>query len=102
MGYPERTVTYGYDSLNNLTRAENENGTIYIGYDNRYRVSSFSDPFYYGINYNYDTAGNRTKLSVNGTIYATYPYDAINRLTSLKDGANLNFAYSYDTSNRLS
>src|SRR5438874_6897587 len=60
--YPSRTVTYGYDPLNNLTRAANENGTVYIGYDNRYRVSSFSDPFYYGIIYNYDTDGERTKL----------------------------------------
>lgn len=46
------------------------NGSVYIGYDNRYRVSSFSDPFYYGISYNYDTVGNRTKLKVNGATYA--------------------------------
>ncbi len=101
MVYPTRTVTYGYDPLNNLTRATNENGTIYIGYDNRYRVSSFSDPFFYGISYNYDTAGNRTKLKLNGATYATYTYDAVNRLTSLKDSANLSFAYSYDAANRL-
>ena len=99
--YPTRTVTYGYDPLHNLTRATNENGSIYIGYDNRYRVSSFSDPFYYGISYNYDTVGNRSKLKVNGGTYATYTYDAVNRLTSLKDGANLNFAYSYDAASRL-
>src|SRR5260370_26017605 len=101
MGYPERTVTYGYDSLNNLTRATNENGTIYIGYDNRYRVSSFSDPFFYGISYSYDTAGNRTKLKLNGATYATYTHDAVNPFTSLKNSANLNFAYSYDPANRL-
>jgi RHS repeat-associated protein len=99
--YPTRTVTFSYDPLNNLTRATNENGSVYIGYDNRYRVSSVSDPFYYGISYNYDTVGNRTKLKVNGSTYATYTYDAVNRLTSLKDGANLNFAYSYDAANRL-
>jgi len=99
--YPSRTVTYSYDPLNNLTRATNENGSVYIGYDNRYRMSSFSDPFYYGISYNYDTVGNRTKLKVNGATYATYTYDAVNRLTSLKDGANLNFAYNYDAANRL-
>jgi RHS repeat-associated protein len=99
--YPTRTVTYGYDPLNNLTRATNENGTIYIGYDNRYRVSSFSDPFYYGISYNYDTVGNRTKLKVNGATYATYTYDAVNRLTNLADSANLNFTHSYDAANRL-
>ncbi|HVS81142.1 MAG TPA: RHS repeat-associated core domain-containing protein, partial [Pyrinomonadaceae bacterium] len=99
--YPTRTVTYSYDPLNNLTRATNENGSVYIGYDNRYRVSSFSDPFFYGISYNYDTIGNRTKLNVNGATYATYTYDAVNRLTSLKDSANLNFAYSYDAASRL-
>jgi RHS repeat-associated protein len=99
--YPTRTVTYGYDPLNNLTRATNENGTVYISYDNRYRVSSFSDPFFYGISYNYDTAGNRTKLKLNGATYATYTYDAVNRLTSLKDSSNLNFVSSYDAANRL-
>src|SRR5258707_9726999 len=84
-----------------MTSATNENGTIYIGYDNRYRVSSSSDPFFYGVSYNYDTVGNRTKLKLNGATYATYTYDAVNRLASLKDSANLSFAYSYDAANRL-
>src|SRR5262249_52260100 len=101
ISYQNRTVTYAYDPLNNLTRATNENGSVYIGYDNRYRVSSFSDPFYYGVSYNYDTVGNRTKLKVNGVTYATYTYDAVNRLTNLADGANLNFTYNYDAANRL-
>jgi RHS repeat-associated protein len=101
IAYPTRTVSFGYDPLNNVTRAANENGTIYLGYDNRYRVSTVSDPFFYGVSYNYDAAGNRTKLKVNGATYATYTYDAINRLTSLADSANLNFIYSYDAVNRL-
>jgi len=101
IAYPNRTVSYAYDALNNLTRATNENGSIYIGYDNRYRVSSFSDPFYYGISYNYDAAGNRTKLKINGATYATYTYDAVNRLTNLADGANLNFAFTYDAADRM-
>jgi len=99
--YPTRTVTYSYDPLNNLTRATNENGSVYIGYDNRYRVSSLSDPFFYGISYNYDAAGNRTKLKVNGATYASYTYDAVNRVISLADSANLSFNYSYDAANRL-
>jgi YD repeat-containing protein len=94
--YPTRTATYAYDPLNNLTRATNENGSVYIGYDNRYRVSSFSDPFFYGISYNYDTTGNRTKLKLNGATYATYTYDVVNRLTNLADSANQNFPHSYD------
>ncbi len=101
VAYPGRSVSYAYDPLNNLTRATNENGSVYIGYDNRYRVSSFSDPFYYGISYNYDAVGNRTKLKLNGATYATYTYDAVNRLTNFADGANLNFAYSYDAANRM-
>jgi YD repeat-containing protein len=44
--YPTRTATFSYDPLNNLTRATNENGSVNISYDNRYRVSSFSDPFF--------------------------------------------------------
>lgn len=101
INYSTRTATYAYDPLNNLTRASNENGSVYIGYDNRYRVSSFSDPFYYGISYNYDAAGNRTKLKLNGASYANYTYDAVNRLTNLSDSAGQNFLHSYDAVNRL-
>ncbi|MGH9928987.1 MAG: DUF6765 family protein [Pyrinomonadaceae bacterium] len=101
IAYPTRTVTYAYTVMGQLSRATNENGSVYIAYDNRYRVSSFSDPFYYGLSYNYDAAGNRTKLSLNGTTYATYTYDAVNRLTNLKDGGNLNFPHTYDAVNRL-
>ncbi|HWN08496.1 MAG TPA: Ig-like domain-containing protein [Pyrinomonadaceae bacterium] len=99
--YPARTATYAYDPLNNMTRTTNENGSVYISYDNRYRVSSFSDPFYYGVSYNYDATGNRTKLKLNGATYATYTYDAVNRLTNLADSANQNFPHSYDDVNRL-
>jgi YD repeat-containing protein len=99
--YPSRTATYAYDPLNNMTRATNENGSVYIDYDNRYRVSSFSDPFFYGISYNYDTAGNRTKLKLNGATYATYTYDAVNRMTNLADSTTQNFPHSYDAANRL-
>lgn len=101
IAYPTRTVTFAYDPLNNITRATNDNGSVYLGYDNRYRISSFSDPFYYGVSYNYDAVGNRSKLKVNGATYATYTYDAVNRLTNLADGANLNFSYNYDAANRL-
>ena len=99
--YPARALSYSYDPLGNVTRATNENGSVYIGYDNRYRISSFSDPFYYGVSYNYDAAGNRTKISLNGSTYATYTYDAVNRMTNLADGSNLNFTHTYDAANRL-
>lgn len=101
ISFPTRTVTYAYNIKNQITRATNENGSVYIGYDNRYRVNSFSDPFFYSVSYNYDTTGNRTKISLNGAAYATYTYDVVNRLTNLKDGANLSFPHSYDGANRL-
>ena len=99
--YPTRTLSYGYNVLGQLTRAADEHGAVYIGYDNRSRVSTYSDPFYYGVSYNYDAVGNRTKLSLNGATYATYAYDAVNRLTNLKDSANQDFTHSYDAVNRL-
>jgi RHS repeat-associated protein len=99
--YPNRTATYAYDPLNNLTQATNENGSVNISYDNRYRVSTVMDPFNYGVSYNYDTAGNRTNLSLNYSTYATYTYDPVNRLTDLKDAANQSFPHSYDAANRL-
>jgi RHS repeat-associated protein len=99
--YPTRTITYAYMVTGQVSRATNENGSVYVGYDNRYRVSSVSDPFYYGISYNYDTTGDRTKLKLNGATYATYTYDAVNRMTNLADSANQNFPHSYDAANRL-
>lgn len=64
-------------------------------------MSTVTDPFYYGVSYNYDAAGNRTKLSLNYATYATYTYDAANRMTNLKDSANQGFPHTYDAVNRL-
>ena len=81
--------------LNNLTRATNENGSVYIGYDNRYRVSSFSI-------HSITASATTTTLSaigtrlVNGATYATYTYDSVNRRLNLPTSANLNFTYNYD------
>ena len=101
IAYPARTVTYGYNIHGQVTSATNENGSVFIGYNNRYRVQTFNDPFFYGLQYTYDAAGNRTKLSVNGATYATYTYDNVNRLTEVKDSANLTFPHTYDAANRL-
>jgi RHS repeat-associated protein len=99
--YPTRTVAYNYDVLSHVTRVVNENGAIYLSYDNRYRLKTVTDPFFYGITYDYDTVGNRSALKVNGSNYATYTYDATNRMTALKDSANLTFNFNYDAVDRL-
>lgn len=98
---PTRTATYSYMVTGQLQSATNENGTVYLGYDSRYRVNSVFDPFNYGVSYNYDAVGNRTKLSLNGATYATYTYDAANRLANLADGGGQNFPHTYDAANRL-
>ena len=99
--YPTRTATYAYTVMGQLAHATNENGTVYLSYDNRYRLATVTDPFNYGVSYNYDPAGNRTNLSLNNATYATYTYDAVNRLTDLKDAANQSFPHNYDAANRL-
>jgi RHS repeat-associated protein len=101
VAYPTRSATFAYDPLGNLTRATNENGSVYLSYDNRYRLSTVSDPFNYGVSYNYDAAGNPTRLSLNYATYASYTYDAVNRLTNIKDAANQSFPHGYDAVNRL-
>jgi RHS repeat-associated protein len=101
INYPTRSMTYTYNLANQITSATNDSGSVYISYDNRYRVSTVADQFNSGVTYNYDGAGNRTRMDLNNATYATYTYDAANRLTGLKDSANQNFPHTYDAVNRL-
>jgi len=87
-----RTITYTYDSLYRLKRADYSDGTYF--------------------SYTYDAVGNRLTEQTTGGTSNTYVYDAANRLTSvdgmaytwdnngnlLSDGTN---TYSYDHANRL-
>ena len=55
-----RTITYTYDGLQRLIGAQESPGSSY--------------------GYQYDVAGNRTQVTVNGTTTQQYSYDAANQV----------------------
>jgi RHS repeat-associated protein len=85
-GLNTRTITYTYDGLLRLTDAVYSTGATY--------------------GYGYDLAGNRTRVTANGST-TTYAFDAANQVVGWQydasgnltnDGAN---SYTYDTLGRL-
>jgi YD repeat-containing protein len=82
-----RTIRYTYDGLQRLTKAVESPGTTYA--------------------YAYDLAGNRTEVTVNGTVTEHHTYNAANQVVGwtydaagnlLSDGATTS---TYDALNRL-
>lgn len=71
-------TTYEYDALNQLTRAEYPDGTVFV--------------------YTYDPAGNRESAEINGAT-TTYEYDHADQLTS--STANGGTVYTYDRNGNL-
>lgn len=100
--YPDATtVDYTYDKLSRLQTATNESGTLNLDYNKMNRVTSVTDVFGQVVDYNYDLNGNRTKLSLNAAVVATYRYDAIDRLTKILDAASATFNFAYDPTSKL-
>jgi RHS repeat-associated protein len=100
--YPDTTtVSYTYDRLSRLQTATNENGTVNFDYNKMNRVTTVTDVFGQVVDYNYDANGNRTKLSLNSVIVATYRYDAVDRVTKILDAASLATNYTYDVTSKL-
>lgn len=94
-------ATYGYDALSRLTSAQNQNGTVTIGYNNRGWVNTTTDVHGHTVGYGYDDAGNRDSLVLDNNAHTSYVYDTVNRLTILTDESSNNFTFDYDAANRL-
>jgi len=97
------TVTRSYDALSRLTSETQPFGTLGYQYDaagNRTRVSWW-DGFY--VTYEYDTTGQMTAIRENGSAtLASYGYDDLGRRTSLTRGNGTSTSYGYDPASRLS
>jgi RHS repeat-associated protein len=94
-------ATYGYDELSRLTSAQNQNGTVTMGYNNRGWLNTTTDVHDHAVEYSYDPAGNRTHLELDNDIHATYEYDAADRLITLTDEAPGDYTFAYDNADRL-
>lgn len=118
----ERTTTYGYDTANRLTSISYSDGVtpnVSFGYDNAGhrtsmrdgsgsssytwdslgRLTQQTDGLSSTVRYEYDLAGNLTRLTYPGTESVTRTYDNAGRLASLTDwlGGITRFGYDADS-----
>ena len=87
-GVLSNTVTYTYDSSNELTQVTDSSATLGFGYDSGGRLTSAN------------TSGGGTGQP---NVTLTYGYDALNKLTSMTDslGTSGVTSYGYDSAQRL-
>jgi RHS repeat-associated protein len=98
-GSPE---TLTYDALGRLTSRAEPYTTLNYQYDAAGRRTRLTWPDGLYINYNYDLANEMTTVVENGTTtLATYGYDDLGRRTSLTRGNGTASYYSYDGASRL-
>ena len=98
-GSPE---TLTYDALGRLTSRAEPYTTLNYQYDTAGRRTRVTWPDGLYINYNYDLANEMTTVLENGTTtLATYGYDDLGRRTSLTRGNGTASYYSYDGASRL-
>lgn len=96
-------VSFGYDLLGRRTAANYANASHNVGYawDNAGRLTSTTAGGK-TLAYQYDPAGNRTRLTWPETsFYVTTTYDALNRPSAIKELGTTNLAtYAYDDLSR--
>lgn len=103
-----QTITFGYDALGRNGSQSGPHGTLSFLYDSAGQRIQLTYP---GgglhINYDYDAAGNITKIRENGAssgsgILATYIYDSLGRRNSVTFGNGTTQSFTYDPVSRLS
>lgn len=125
-----KSIGYTYDGLNRVTLKDLPAGysDVYYGYDlrglqlyarfgsasgqgitNEYdgagrltKSTNNSDGTSRALNYLYDSAGNRIRVTHPDNIYFTYDYDLLNRVTEVKQGTNSLATFSYNNAGRRS
>jgi YD repeat-containing protein len=83
--YPNASVTFNYNNLDNLTSIVDSVGTTYFNsYDDAGRLLSMTNSYGFAIAYQYDAAGNVTQITYPGTNKTvSYTYDALNRMSTV-------------------
>jgi len=101
-GTLERTTTYEYDTLGNLTKVIDPllHETTYT-YDLLSRPISVCDHLNQCWAFEYDAVGNLTKRTDPNLVETIYAYDNLNRLQSVQDGEVGITSYTYDPLGRL-
>ena len=92
------TRSYAYTLLGQLASSAWSGGgsAEILSYDALGRLTSRAEP-YTTLNYQYDAAGRRTRVSWPDGLYAAYNYDLLGEMTSvLENGSTTLATYSYD------
>ncbi|MDO8445254.1 MAG: RHS repeat-associated core domain-containing protein [Deltaproteobacteria bacterium] len=101
--YPDNTTeSFTYDSKGNILTATNSNTSYTFGYNTSGKVTSVADSNSRTVSYQYDSIGNKTKLTYPEGSTVTYSYDTANRLKSIVNGGGRTYTYSYDSLGRRS
>ncbi len=98
-------VKFEYDLLGRRTAANHADGSSAVSYeyDNAgHLLNTIADGK--TLSYQYDPAGNRTRITWPDNFFATYAYDALNRPLNIKENgaANLVTNFAYDDMSRRS
>ena len=96
-------VSYAYDeagAIGRLTSMSNGDDTLRWTYDLTGQAKSEQSTRNASlVSYDYDAAGNRVSLSLDGQLYVTYSYDDAARLLAIARGPSV-FGFEYDDANR--
>jgi len=100
--YLGNTDNYEYDENNNLINASNNEISISFRYDALNRlIEKTVNNWGKSIRYEYDKAGNRTKMIDPNGGTTSYTWDLNNRLTQITNPRNETTSFSYDNAGRL-
>lgn len=97
-----RGETYGYDAQGRRTSAAYAGGTSSVAFDALGRVKSETTNTL-TLQYQYNAAGDRTRITWPDDVYVTYEYDAVGRMSYIRDQAGAELAHIfYDALGRRS
>jgi RHS repeat-associated protein len=100
-GQYARTVTTNYDLLGRKLGVTADGHTVTHAYDPAGRLQSVTDSLLGLVGYQYDAAGNRTRITWPGGYFVTYTYDALNRVDLIREsGTTLLADYTWDPLSR--
>ena len=100
--YLGNTDNYEYDENNNLINASNNEISISFRYDALNRlIEKTVNNWGKSIRYEYDKAGNRTKMIDPNGGSTTYTWDLNNRLTQISNPRSETTSFTYDNAGRL-
>ncbi|MCL4464729.1 MAG: malectin domain-containing carbohydrate-binding protein [Chloroflexi bacterium] len=101
VSFPTGYIVYAYNAANLRTSLTDATGATAYAYDELDRLTSVTQPGNRVVGYQYDAAGNRTRLAYPDNKVVDYAYDDANRMSTVTDWLNRVTSYTYDDAGRL-